>query len=85
VKGPSAEVRAKLPTHVWGEATNAKGAKKTARIRTENGYSVTVTGSLAVVDFLGKTPPAGGSYTPAKLAGADLITRLPGSGPLRIE
>jgi short subunit dehydrogenase-like uncharacterized protein len=85
VKGPSEEVRAKLPTHVWGEATNAKGEKKTARIRTANGYSLTVTGSLAVVDFLLKNKPAGGSYTPSKLVGADLVTLLPDSGPLTIE
>jgi short subunit dehydrogenase-like uncharacterized protein len=85
VKGPSEEVRAKLPTHVWGEATNAKGEKKTARIRTANGYSLTVTGSLAVVDFLLKNAPAGGAYTPSKLVGADLVTLLPDSGPLTIE
>lgn len=85
MKGPSAELRAKLPTYVWGEATNAKGQKKTARIKTENGYSVTVTGSLAVVDFLLNNKPAGGSYTPAKLMGADLVTKLPGSGPLKVE
>ena len=85
MKGPSAELRAKLPTYVWGEVTNASGQTKTARIKTENGYSVTVTGSLAVVDYLLKNRPQGGSYTPARLMGADLIARLPGSGPLTIE
>jgi short subunit dehydrogenase-like uncharacterized protein len=82
MKGPTADERAKMPTYVWGEATNAKGEKKTARIRTENGYSVTVTGSLAVVEFLLRERPPGGSYTPARLLGADLVTKLPGSGPL---
>jgi short subunit dehydrogenase-like uncharacterized protein len=85
VKGPDEATRAKLPTHVWGEAVNAKGQKKTARIRTANGYSLTVTGSLAVVDFLLKNKPAGGAYTPSKLVGADLVTKLPGSGPLTIQ
>ncbi len=85
LKGPNAELRASQPTCVWGEATNARGQKKTARIKTENGYSLTVTGSLAVIDFLTRNTPAGGSYTPATLMGADLVTRLPGSGPMTIE
>jgi short subunit dehydrogenase-like uncharacterized protein len=85
VKGPDEQLRAKLPTYVWGEATNAKGEKKTARIKTANGYSLTVTGSLAVVEFLLKNRPLGGSYTPSKLVGADLVTLLPDSGPLTIE
>jgi len=84
VKGPDEEKRARMPTLVWGEATNARGEKKTARIRTANGYSLTIAGSLAVVEHLMTARPAGGAYTPARLAGADLVTRLPGSGPLRI-
>jgi short subunit dehydrogenase-like uncharacterized protein len=85
VKGPSEQLRAKLPTYVWGEATNAKGEKKTARIRTANGYSLTVTGSLAVVEHLLRNNPPGGAYTPSKLVGPDLVTLLPESGPLTIE
>jgi short subunit dehydrogenase-like uncharacterized protein len=85
VKGPSTEWRAKLPTYVWGEARDAQGREKTARIRTENGYSVTVSGALAAVDYLMTKNVTGGSYTPAKLLGADAVTRLPGSGPLVVE
>lgn len=85
VRGPSEEKRAQMPTFVWGEAINARGQKKTARIRTDNGYSLTVTGSLAVVEHLMTTRPAGGAYTPARLVGADLVGRLPGSGPLQIS
>ena len=77
--------RAKLPTAEWGEVTNAAGQKKTARIQTANGYSLTVTGALAVTEFLLRETPAGGSYTPSRLMGADLVTTLPGSGPLVIE
>ena len=85
VKGPSAEQRAMLPTYVWGEATNAEGRKKTARIKTANGYTVTITGSLAVVAHVLKMRPVGGCYTPAVLVGPDLVTELPGSGSLTIE
>lgn len=84
VKGPSEEKRARMPTFVWGEASNARGEKKVARIRTANGYSLTVTGSLAVIEHLMKNRPAGGAYTPSRLAGADLVTRLPESGALQI-
>lgn len=85
VKGPSEEQRERLPTFIWGEVANARGERRTARIRTANGYSLTVTGSLAVVEHLMTTRPAGGAWTPARLAGADLVTRLPGSGPLRVS
>jgi len=85
VSGPSEAVRAKLPTYVWGEVRNAKGDRKTARLRTENAYSLTITGALAVADYLLRNQPAGGAYTPATLVGADLVTQLPGSGAIEIS
>lgn len=84
VKGPDENLREKLGTFVWGEARNAAGVVRTARIRTANGYSLTVTGSLAVVEHLLREQPAGGAYTPSRLLGADLVTKLPGSGELSI-
>ncbi len=84
VKGPDAGTRERLPTYVWGEVANAKGEKRTARIKTANGYSLTVSGSLAVVAHLLQQSPQGGTYTPSKLLGPDLVTRLPGSGPLTL-
>jgi len=84
VRGPSEEQRAQTPTFVWGEATDPRGQKKIARIRTANSYSLTITGALAGVEHLMATQPTGGAYTPARLVGADLVTRLPGSGPLQI-
>src|SRR5262245_15382378 len=84
VKGPSAAERDAEPTFVWGEATNTRGDKRTARIKTANGYSLTVTGALAVVEHLRAHDVPGGAYTPAKMIGADLVTRLPGSGPMQI-
>lgn len=86
VKGPNEAAREKLPTAVWGEVSNAAGQKKTARIKTANGYSLTVTGALAVSEYLlTQETVAGGAYTPSRLLGADLVTRLPGSGSLIIE
>jgi short subunit dehydrogenase-like uncharacterized protein len=84
VKGPSAAKRETQPTFVWGEVTNARGDKRTARIKTANGYSLTVTGALAVVEHLLTQDIPGGAYTPATLIGPDLVMRLPGSGAMQI-
>jgi short subunit dehydrogenase-like uncharacterized protein len=85
ITGPSAEARAATPCFVWGEAHNAGGTVRTARIKTANGYDVTIHGSLAVVQaLLDRGNGEGGTFTPSRLCGADLITSLPGSGPLTI-
>jgi short subunit dehydrogenase-like uncharacterized protein len=54
-------------------------------VRTENGYSLTVTGALAVVGFLRACTPAGGYQTPSSLIGPELVTALPGSSELVIS
>jgi short subunit dehydrogenase-like uncharacterized protein len=85
VSGPSAEARARHRTYVWGEVADATGRTRTARIETANGYDVTVTGSLAVVEHLMNSAPGGGAYTPSQLLGKDLVSRLPGSGEMVIS
>ncbi len=82
VTGPSAEKREQMPTFVWGQAVNAEGEMRTARITTANGYTVTIYGSLEVAKFLLENKVEGGIYTPSKLAGKELVLRLPGSGEL---
>ena len=84
-RGPDARRRAASPTWVWGEARNANGTLRTVRIRTANGYSLTVDGSLAVVRFLLNNRPRGGSYTPAMLLGESLVESLPGSGQFQVD
>jgi short subunit dehydrogenase-like uncharacterized protein len=84
-KGPTAEQRARRSTYVWGEVTNPRGEKKTARLRTANGYAITVTASLGIVQYLLQERPTGGTYTPAKLMGSSYVTKLPGSSALIIE
>ena len=85
VKGPSEAQRQALPTYVWGEATNARGERKTARIRTANGYSLTVDGSLYVVNYVLTNGIAPGAYTPAMLVGQRLVIDLPGSSAITVE
>jgi len=86
VTGPTAAARAAGSCHVWGEARNAAGTIRTARIRTANGYDVTVHGALAVVRAVlaGATSEVG-VLTPARLCGVGLVTGLPGSGPLSVR
>lgn len=84
VKGPGEEKRMQTPSFVWGEVINAKGEKKTARLRTPNGYNLTISGALTVVRYLMMNQVTGGAYTPAMLMGAELITILPGTSSLRI-
>lgn len=85
VQGPDSDRRAQTPTHVWGEATNSRGEKKTVRIQLANGYEVTVHGALGVVAKLLDNVGDGGAYTPSQLMGADFITTLPGSGSFALD
>lgn len=80
--GPDHEMRAKTPVFVWGEARNEAGEVRVARVKTPNGYDLTVTGSLEFVSHLLEHRPAGGYYTPSQLLGADLVSKLPGCGPM---
>lgn len=85
VEGPNEEQRAKMPAYVWGEAVNTEGKKVVARLKTVNGYSLTVMGSLAVASFvLMEKNVTGGAYTPSKLMGSDLVERLDGCGKIQI-
>jgi short subunit dehydrogenase-like uncharacterized protein len=85
IQGPDRATRDRMPSYVWGEASNARGEKTTARIKTANGYSLTITGSLEVVQHLLQNEVPGGAYTPSMLMGPGLISRLPESGPMLIE
>jgi short subunit dehydrogenase-like uncharacterized protein len=85
VVGPDQEKRADQGTYVWGEARNARGECRTARLHTANVYSLTIDAALAVVDYLLQMRLTGGAYTPALLLGAELVTQLPGSGAMNID
>ena len=78
VRGPSEEKRGNTDCFLWGEVTDAAGTVKTATLRTPNGYDITVTASLGIVDHLAKTTIPGGYYTPSLLMGPDYVLGLPG-------
>jgi short subunit dehydrogenase-like uncharacterized protein len=85
VPGPSESERANHPTYVWGEATNASGARKTARVRTANGYQLTVYSALGIVHDCLEISPQAGFRTPSQLVGPDYVSTLPGSTAIRVE
>jgi len=85
VRGPSSETRDQTPTFVWGEASNQRGERKVARLKTPNGYSVTVTAALGIVEHLLKQDGGSGFKTPARLMGPGYVSTLPGCGKIEIS
>ena len=85
VKGPDEAARARMPAYVWGEAINARGVRCTARVKTANGYSLTIPGALAVTQFLLTQQAPAGFATPSRLMGHGLLAKLPGGNPIVID
>jgi short subunit dehydrogenase-like uncharacterized protein len=85
IKPPDRTQRDNNPTFVWGEVRNAAGETRTARVRTANGYSVTVNTSLGILTEVLRHGTAPGYTTPALLVGPDFISTLPGSTPIRLD
>lgn len=84
-RGPDSSERRTQATSVWGEACNDAGRCITGRIKTANGYALTVTAMLGLVEtVLGGARP-GGYYTPSMLAGKTYVETLPGSGRIEIS
>ena len=79
MRGPSEEKRKQSITTVWGEARDNNGNEIKKRMNTPNGYELTVTASLGIVQRLleGEQPP-GGYYTPSMLMGPEYVLSLPG-------
>jgi short subunit dehydrogenase-like uncharacterized protein len=78
VRGPSDEKRESTVTHVWGEVRNAAGSEIKRRLVTPNGYALTVTASLGIVERLLQGNAPSGFRTASQLMGADYVLSLPG-------
>jgi short subunit dehydrogenase-like uncharacterized protein len=78
VRGPDASRRAQSGSSIWGEARSADGRAVSATMTTPNGYDVTVTASLGIVERLLGGEAEGGYYTPSLLMGPDYAASLPG-------
>ncbi len=76
--GPDAARRAAGSSILWGEVVDAAGRRCQARLRTPEGYSLTVTAALHIAGKILAEPPPPGFQTPAKAYGADLIMEIDG-------
>lgn len=78
--GPSEQRRHDSGSYVWGEVRNAAGREVALALSAPNGYELTVTASLGIVErLLGLTsPPDGGYFTPSQFMGVDYVLKLPG-------
>lgn len=78
VTGPAADEREASRMQLWGEVSSADGRIVSATMTTPDGYDVTVTASLGIVEHLLKQETEGGFYTPSLLMGAGYADSLPG-------
>ena len=79
VRGPSEATRTRTGCTVWGEVRDAAGGEAKRRLETPNGYDLTVTASLGIVErLLRGEPPEPGFHTPSQLMGPDYVLSLPG-------
>jgi short subunit dehydrogenase-like uncharacterized protein len=81
VRGPSDEKRESTLTHVWGEVRNESGREVKRRLITPNGYALTVTASLGIVERLLQGNAPSGFRTASQLMSADYVLSLPGVKP----
>jgi short subunit dehydrogenase-like uncharacterized protein len=75
IRGPSDAQREKLKTYLWGEVKNAKGETKTLRLETSNGYTLTMTGGVKMVEHTLNTDKAG-YFTPSTLVNNQLLNEI---------
>ena len=79
VRGPSPDTRTRTGCTVWGEVRDGTGREAKRRMETPNGYDLTVTASLGIVErLLRGERPESGFQTPSRLMGADYVLSLPG-------
>lgn len=82
---PSATQRDNNPTFLWAEASNSSAMVKTARLRTANGYVVTVHAALGMLRHVLDSAGSFGYKTPSMVAGPDFVSALPGSTAIRVD
>lgn len=78
VSGPSDATRNSTRSELWGEVSSADGRSASATMTAPNGYDLTVSAALGIVEHLLATDIEGGFYTPSLLMGAGYAATLPG-------
>lgn len=78
VSGPGEQELATGVCLLWGEVTNAAGARKRLRIDVPHGYQFTVDSALVCVEKIAAGVVAPGAWTPSNAFGADFVLGLRG-------
>ncbi len=78
ITGPEVAERKNSQVHLWGEVSSSDGRSVSATMTTPDGYDITVSASLGIVEYLLKNDVEGGFYTPSLLMGPDYAMTLPG-------
>lgn len=74
--GPDAAARQKAFSLVWGRVRNAKGEQRQMRLRTQNGYTLTVSGALHCAQQVLDGNFEAGFKTPAGMYGSGLLAQI---------
>lgn len=78
VTGPSPELLESQHSWVWGEVRNSNGASLSMRLKTPNGYKLTVDSALSCVSLVLDHPLPTGALTPSQAFGAEFVLGLKG-------
>jgi short subunit dehydrogenase-like uncharacterized protein len=78
IQGPDRNMLEKGSYYLWGEAIDPRGKRIEKRLKTPNGYNLTVDSALLALESVlaGKVAP--GAWTPSQAFGADFVNRLKG-------
>jgi len=83
--GPTPAQREASYGQLWGEAKSADGRTVSATMTTPNGYDLTVSAGLGIVEYLLENTVEGGYYTPSLLMGSGYAATLPGVSFKRVS
>lgn len=78
VQGPNDAERTAGSVVLWGEVEDAQGHRVAMRMRTPDGYVLTVESSLAIAERVLQGQVAPGAWTPALAFGPDFVLSLQG-------
>lgn len=76
--GASPEKRARGYCLIYGEVSDERGARRAARLRTPDGYTLTAQTAVAAARRVLEGTAAPGFQTPSRAFGADFILQFPG-------
>lgn len=76
--GPTEAQRARDSSVVWGQVEDAQGRTATSRLRTPEGYTLTVLSATAIVQRVLAGDLRPGFQTPSLAYGADFVLQIPG-------